>query len=148
MIRLAFALVATSFIACHGCNGDGNNPPPVPPGSGQVHPPPAAGAETVVHVEDDGRAFDVARGSVVTFKLASNGGTGFVWTAAPVDPNILAQQGDRTFEVTSDTPGAPKMDVYRFMAQNPGSAVVEMDLKRPWGNQPPGRVVHVTINVH
>ncbi len=40
------------------------------------------------------------------------------------------------------------MDVYRFVAKSAGSTVVEMDLKRPWGNQPPGRVVRVTINVH
>ncbi len=104
--------------------------------------------ETIIHAEDDGRSFDVGRGSPVTFKLASNSGTGFQWVPVGVDPNILAQQGDRTQELSSDTPGAPKLDVYHFLANAPGTAVVEMDLKRAFGSQPPGRVIHVTINVH
>jgi predicted secreted protein len=154
MIRAAMLLTAVSLFACNGCNGDGNAPPantgPAGPSgvpSGTM--PPAAGGETVIHVEDDGHTFDVARGSAVTFKLASNAGTGFQWSPAPgTDPNILAQQGDRGQELSSDTPGAPKMDVFHFMANAPGTAAVEMDLKRPWGNQPPGRVIHVTVNVH
>src|ERR1700722_404089 len=145
MIRHALVLAALSLFACNGCNG--NTPPatgPVPGGSG----PPGSGGETIVHVEDDGKAFDVVRGSPVTFKLSSNAGTGFQWRPVGVDPNILAQQGDRTQELSSDTPGAPKMEVFHFLANAPGTAMVEMDLKRPWGNQPPGRVIHVTINVH
>ena len=150
MIRQALALTAMSLFACNGCNGDGNTPPATgptpgaPSASGGV---PAAG-ETVIHAEDDGKTFDVQRGSTVTFKLASNAGTGFQWVPVGVDPNILAQQGDRTQELSSDTPGAPKMEVYHFLANAPGTAMVEMDLKRAFGSQPPGRVIHVTVNVH
>jgi predicted secreted protein len=149
MIRQVLVLTAMSLFACNGCNGDGNTPPAtgpgvVPSGSGGV----PAGGETVIHVEDDGKSFDVQRGSAVTFKLASNAGTGFQWVPVGVDPNILAQQGDRTQELASDAPGAPKMEVYHFLANAPGTAMVEMDLKRPFGSQPPGRVIHVTVNVH
>jgi predicted secreted protein len=153
MIRHALALTAMSLFACNGCNGDGNTPPATGPtpgvapngsASGGV---PAAG-ETLIHAEDDGKTFDVQRGSAVTFKLASNAGTGFQWVPVGVDPNILAQQGDRTQELSSDTPGAPKMEVYHFLANAPGTAMVEMDLKRAFGSQPPGRVIHVTVNVH
>ncbi len=147
MLRFALGLCALSLLACNACNGGGTAPPPpVPAASGPAVDAPTG--ETVLHTEDDGRTFDVTRGSAVTFKLASNAGTGFVWTAAPVDQNVLTQQGDRTSEPSSEAPGAPKMDVYRFVAKSAGSTVVEMDLKRPWGNQPPGRVVRVTINVH
>jgi predicted secreted protein len=148
MIRLALLLTATSLFACNGCNGDGNTPPATVPGAPSGSAVGPAAGETVVHVEDDGKTFDVARGSAVTFKLFSNAGTGFQWSPAGVDPNVLAQQGDRGQELSSDTPGAPKLEVYHFLANAPGTAVVEMDLKRPWGNQPPGRVIHVTINVH
>jgi predicted secreted protein len=158
MIRLAVLLTAASLglvsIACNGCGSSNPPPPPMVPGapgapggsssSGGI---PATG-ETIIHVEDDGKSFDVGRGSPVTFKLASNAGTGFQWVPVGVDPNLLAQQGDRTQELSSDTPGAPKLDVYHFVAGTPGTAVVEMDLKRAFGNQPPGRVIHVTINVH
>lgn len=147
MIRLALALSAMTLLACNGCNSGGNAPPPGPSGGMAPMPP---GGETVVQAEDDGRAFDVPRGSMVTFKLASNSGTGYAWAPGPqgIDPNILAQQGGPTSESASPQPGAPKMDVFRFMANNPGTAMVEMDLKRPFGNAPPGRVVHVTVNVH
>lgn len=154
MIRAAVVLTALSLFACNGCNGDGNTPPatgpgtPGTPGSPSGSAVPATGGETVIHAEDDGRTFDVARGSAVTFKLASNAGTGFQWSPAGVDANILSQQGDRGQELSSDSPGAPKMDVFHFRANAPGTTAVEMDLKRAFGTQPPGRVVHVTINVH
>ena len=147
MIRLFLSLAAMSLLACNGCNHGTSQANPVGPGSGSATPP--TGGETVIHAEDDGKAFDVARGSAVTFKLQSNAGTGYGWVAAPVDPNVLAQQGDRTSEISSEVPGAPKMDVYHFVAQNAGSATVEMDLKRPFAQAaPPARTVHVTVNVH
>jgi len=146
MIRAMLALSAMTLLACNGCNNGGNGPPPGPSG-GMPMPP---GAETVVHAEDDGRAFDVARGSMVTFKLTAASGTGYSWAPGPqgIDPNILAAQGGPTSEVSAPEPGAPRMDVFHFMANNPGSAMVEMDLRRPFGNAPPGRVVHFTVNVH
>jgi predicted secreted protein len=152
MIRLAIlgaALSSLALLACNGCNGGGNAPPPPTPGaSASTGAPVSAPGETVVHVEDDGHTFDVTRGNPVTFKLARDAATGFVWTPIGIDPSVLAQQGDRASETSSDVPGAPKMDVFHFMANAPGTAAVEMDLKRPFGSAPPGRVIHVTINVH
>ncbi len=157
MLRAALALTALSLFACNGCNGDGNAPPaatgPIGPAAMPGAVPGAAAAvsngETVVHVEDDGKTFDVARGSAVTFKLAANAGTGFQWSPAPgVDPSILAAQGERGQEISSDAPGAPKLEVFHFLAGAPGTVTVEMDLKRAFGSAPPARVVHVTLNVH
>jgi predicted secreted protein len=150
MIRHGMTLAALTLFACNGCN-DGR-PPPAPAAaastaSGGTAPTPAA-AETIIHAEDDGKPFDVARGAAVTFKLASNAGTGYVWVPTQVDATVLSQQGDRTNELGSDTPGAPKMDVYRFVGAAPGSTTVEMSLKRPFGSAPPARVIHVTVNVH
>ncbi len=139
------AFLAFFLLACKG-GGDGTLPAQSASG-GQLPPPPAA-QETVIHAEDDGRTFDVGRGAMVTFKLAGNAGTGFMWTVGQADPNVLAQQGDHTNELASGAPGAPKMDVYRFVANSPGSTVVEMDYRRPWGNAPPARAIHVTVNVH
>jgi predicted secreted protein len=102
-----------------------------------------------VRVEDDGKTFDVASGATVTFRLASNAGTGYVWMPSGADPAVLAQVGDRTSEVESGVPGAPKVDVYRFTAQRAGSTPVGMDLQRPWTKSaPPARSIHVIVNVH
>jgi predicted secreted protein len=155
MIRHALALCVLTLLAVGGCND--KNAPPVSPTdpAGMTSAPAAAGQanaaseakETVVRTEDDGKAVEVARGGTVTFKLVSNSGTGYVWVPTQVDNNVLAQQGDRTSEVSSDTPGSAKLDVYRFAAHNAGSSAVEMSLKRPFGSAPPARTLHVTVNV-
>ena len=160
MIRCsALAFLSISLLACNGCH-DGNAPAAsatVVPSSGAVVPsaaPPgnsataAAATETVVHAEDDGKAFDVARGSTVTFSLPTNAGTGYIWVPTQVDASVLLQQGDRASNAASDVPGAPKADVYHFAAANPGTTVVEMSLKRSFGSGAPARTVHVTVVVH
>jgi predicted secreted protein len=149
MIRPAGVLASLWLLACNGCN-DHNAPPPNPaasaaPGAAQGQP----ASETVVRVEDDGKTLDVAAGGTVTFKLASNAGTGYIWLPTGADPAVLAQIGERASEVESSVPGGPKMDVYRFAAQHAGSTTVEMDLQRPWTKSaPPAKAIHVIVNVH
>jgi predicted secreted protein len=150
MVRSMLTLSALSLLACHGCN-DANAPPANNAGPPTAASPPTAApttGETIVHAEDDGKSFDVARGAPVTFKLASNAGTGFVWVPTSVDPSVLAQQGDRTSEAPSDRPGSAKTDVYHFVAAAIGTTTVEMSLKRPFGSTPPARAIHVTVVVH
>jgi predicted secreted protein len=151
MVRLAAALASLWLLACNGCN-DHNAPPPNPAGSAAATAggaAPQTAGETVVQVEDDGKTFDVAAGATVTFKLASNAGTGYLWMPTGIDPGILAQTGDRTNEAASSAPGAPRVDVYRFAAKRPGSATVEMDLQRPWTKSaPPAKSIHEIVNVH
>jgi len=158
MIRHALALCVVTPLAVGGCN-DKNAPPVSPTAPAGMASAPAAAAqanaaseaneasETILRAEDDGKAVEVARGGTVTFKLVSNSGTGYVWVPTQVDTNMLAQQGDRTSEVSSDTPGSAKLDVYRFAAHGAGSSAVEMSLKRPFGSAPPARTLHVTVNV-
>jgi predicted secreted protein len=152
MIRWSgLAVLPIALLACNGCH-DSSAPPAsaavVPSASASGNSATPAGGETVVHVDDDGKSFDVARGATVTFSLPSNAGTGYIWTPTQVDTNVLAQQGDRTSDASSDVPGAPKADVYHFTAAGAGTTTVEMSLKRPFGSAPAGRVIHVTIAVH
>ena len=160
MIRWsALAILSFSLLACNGCH-DGAPPAasaavapsaPAPDKSATVERDASASTtasnETVVHAEDDGKTLDVVRGATVTFALPSNAGTGYIWVPTQVDPSILAQQGDRTSDVSSDVPGAPKVDVYHFTAAGPGTTTVEMSLKRPFGSGAPARTVHVTVTV-
>jgi inhibitor of cysteine peptidase len=87
-------------------------------------------------------------GYTVTVKLASQSGTGYAWVPVGVNASVLAQQGERTSETSGDTPGGPKMDVYKFNAVAAGSTTVEMDFKRPFESGPPAKSIKVTINVH
>ena len=154
MVRLTASLASLAsslLLACHGCGGGG-----APAAQTAAVGAPAglargesAANDAVVHVEDDGKTFDVTAGGTITFKLASHAGTGYVWMPAGADPAVLAQVGDRTSELESSAPGAAKVDVYRFVAQHAGSTAVEMDLQRPWTkNAPPARAIHVLVNVH
>ncbi len=161
MIRWsAVPFFSLSLLACNGGH-DGNAPaasaavaPSAPSPSNSATPVPVAApagpaaGETVVHAEDDGKSFDVARGSTVTFSLPSNAGTGYIWVPTQVDAGVLTQQGDRTSDTSSDVPGAPKADVYHFAAANAGTTTVEMSLKRPFGSGAPTRTVHMTVTVH
>jgi predicted secreted protein len=145
MIKVGFAAATLVMIGCHGCTS-GNAPPAQPPAPRGADP--VAAGELVLHAEDDGKAFDVVRGSSVTVRLANNAGTGYIWTLTPVDATVLAARGDRTTEIASDIAGGPTADVYRFVAVGPGTGSVELALKRPFGSAPPGRVVHFTVRVH
>jgi predicted secreted protein len=142
----AIALVGVLFIGCHGCkNGGAAGPNTEGPAVPAVEPIEAG--PTVVHVDDDGKSFDVLRGSTVTFELAAKAGTGFAWVPTQVDPVVLVAQGGRTSEASSDSPGAPKMDVYRFTAAGSGSTTVAMSLQRAFGSAPPAQALRVTLNV-
>jgi predicted secreted protein len=107
----------------------------------------AGGRETIVRVEDDGKAFDVAQGGAVTFKLARNAGTGFAWALKTVNSAVLARQGEPTSEGSSETPGAPRFEVLRFAARSPGTTAVEFVLQRAFGTAP-ARSMRVTVIVH
>ena len=127
-------LATASLFASISCNHD-SAPPPAPsqpqPDAATTPVPSSstgsASSETVVGSDDDGKTFDVQKGGTITFRLASNAGTGYIWKPTQIDAGILTQQGERTSELASDVPGASKVDVYRFEAQNTGSVPVEMD---------------------
>lgn len=162
---VALAVVSVTSLACGACHHD--EPPPNPsaaatasgPGSTATPlPAPADGQagttgdaaateDVVVRIEDDGKSFDVARGAELTFELARHAGTGFEWSPAPMDGGVLVQRGERTSRRTSDVPGAEKDDVYRFVAQSAGTVSVEMQLRRPWGDQPPVKTLRVVVHV-
>jgi predicted secreted protein len=158
-MRLAFPLpaigaLAAAGVASGGCHHDGALPHPSGPPDSPPADASAAGTgdadatDMVVHAEDNGRTFDLSPGGTLVFRLASRSGTGFLWRPAPLDGGALTPVGERTSEVSSDVPGAPRFDVYRFVAHAVGTTGIEMDYGRPWGNQAPVRIVHVTVNVH
>jgi predicted secreted protein len=160
VVRLAVPLLAARAlavvsVASMGCHHDGAPPHPSgPPDTRTPADAPAAAVEdadaayAVVHAEDDGRTFDLPPGGALVFRLASRSGTGFVWRPVPLDGGVLTPVGERTSEVSSEVPGAPRLDVYRFVARSVGTTGIEMDYGRPWGNQAPVRTVRVTVNVH
>jgi predicted secreted protein len=153
VLRVPLALAAVSLLAAAGESGGGcrhGGAPPSPSAATSAAPSAAAPAERVLGTEDDGKTLELAQGDTLTVRLAGHAGTGFAWVLAAVDGGdggVLSQVGERTSELASDTPGAPKLDVYRFVARSAGTRTVEMDLRRPWGDQPAVKTWRVTVNV-
>jgi predicted secreted protein len=162
MVRIAVAVAAVALVvACVACTACRHGEVPAESASvdagsgGSARGAPEAGASPraaptagpIVQVADDGKTFALARGGVLTFSLARNAGTGFEWSPAPLDGGVLMMQGERASERTSDEPGAAKNDVYRFLAGEPGTVTVEMQLRRPWGDQPPVKTLRVVVEV-
>ena len=150
---LARRVLAAISLAGAGCRHDRvpPNPSGAPDTTAQADASETLDAadagETVVRAEDDGRTFDLPPGGILTFRLPSHSGTGFVWRPAALDGGVLSQVGERSTEVSSGVPGAPKTDVTRFVARSTGTVGIEMDYQRPWGNQPPVKTVRVTVHV-
>ena len=152
MVRAALAMVALPLLAgacaCGTCHRGGA--PPSPSAASSATTPAVATGETVVDAEDQGRTFDLAPGATLVFRLASHAGTGYAWVPAAVDGGdggVLSPLGDRASEPSSDTPGGPKLDVYRYVARHSGTVTVEMDLVRPWEHGPPAKTLRVTVTV-
>jgi predicted secreted protein len=147
----AVALLVGSFIACNGRQEGGARPAQPGPSTtllgGADASTVSAPVVTVVHIEDNGKSFDLGRGDTVMFELATSAGNGYAWTPTQVDPLALAQEGDRSNEISSALPGAQRMDVYRFIASKAGTSTVEMSLRRPFGTAPPVRTIRITIHV-
>jgi predicted secreted protein len=151
MSRFAPAMVLLFAAAAvqSGCHHD--SALPAPSGSTSATPGIDAGETVVLGTADDGKTFDLPVGGSLTLRLAGHAGTGYAWVPVAQeagDGGVLSPTGERTSEVSSDTPGAPKVDVYRLSASRAGTATVEMALRRPWGNEPPVKTWRVTVTVH
>ncbi len=143
--RMLLVVLLAALAACR--HDPGPSSPEGPTGS-----TPDSG-ELVLGEGDDGRTIDVARGAVVTFALRRASGTGYEWTPAGAADGGLVPRGERVVETPSGEDagrlGGPRLDVYRFVAESPGTDVVEMQLKRPWEtDRAPARSVRVTLRVH
>ena len=154
-------VLASSASVANGCGGSGTvagNPSKVPSASGETSQGgPQPPAEPIVEVEDDGKSFDVAVGSSVTFKLANHAGAGYVWMPTGVDSSVLAQEGERRGEdvgkpssegAAAKSEARERVDEYRFVAEQRGWVPVQMDLQRPWTKGAmPVKSIRVIVNV-
>lgn len=82
--------------------------------------------------EDSGRSLDMAAGDLVELRLFENPTTGHIWTTirdgspvlALLDVTFSSQSGPRQY-------GAGGTRCWRFRANAPGTATLEMEYSRP-----------------
>jgi inhibitor of cysteine peptidase len=99
---------------------------------------------------DNGKTFEVNKGSTVEVTLEGNPTTGYLWGLLPTTQNDLVLKPDSDYTFKSDNPnlvGSGGKFLFKFQAANPGTAVLKFGYQRPWESVPPAETFDVTISV-
>jgi len=81
--------------------------------------------------------------------LLTNPGTGYSWQIIKNDPDKLKSLGDSVLKpIEAEAPGASENQVFRFLAQNLGSTMLELHYLRPWErNLPPLKTYKINVQI-
>jgi inhibitor of cysteine peptidase len=134
-IAVVFVLVAAlAAVAATGCSSAN-----------------AAGGPLTLADTDNGKAFSVKVGDIITVVIPGNVTTGYSWAAAlsEKDAALLQQQGEPVYADGSNETlvGAGGDFTFTFKAAAAGQAALKLVYARPWENGAPAQTyeVHVTI---
>jgi predicted secreted protein len=109
----------------------------------------AAAATRTVTISEafDGGLVNLAPGDELVVRLSGNAGTGYVWTLAFLNADVLKPEGGSSAE-QAPIPGAPGVKVFRFRAANRGPASVGFAYGRPSENDAaPARLFRALVMV-
>ena len=110
----------------------------------------AQDAKTVTVTEkDDGGKIKLNKGDTLVVKLQTQGGTGFTWSIAKNDADLLKQQGKvETEKAEKPKPGGAVTQVYRFRAEAVGTIGQEMHFVRPFEKgKAPAKTFKLTVEI-
>jgi len=111
----------------------------------------SAGDEKVTKVNEknDGDKIKLTKGATLEIRLKSNRTTGFSWSIAKSDKEIIKQMGDVKYErPAKGAIGAGGTDVITFTAEKAGTSEVELAYKRPFEKDtPPAKTFKLTVTV-
>lgn len=82
--------------------------------------------------EDNGKQIKLSMNEEIVISLESNPTTGYNWTVANVDTNILEQTGKVEFEARSRKLGSPGKQIFRFRSTTAGKTALKLIYHRPW----------------
>ncbi len=86
--------------------------------------------DTVVTREHQGRAIEIAVGSILRVEVEDVSATGYQWLMEPLDQSLLRDGGS---ELTLGTGvGGPGVRRFRLIAVRPGSTPIRLKLWRAW----------------
>jgi len=110
----------------------------------------AAGTEVErarhLSMSDDGRAIALLIGEKLTVTLPSNPATGYCWTIASADREVLGFLGHCHVKETLSADGEGQ-EVWELRALSPGRAALSMEYRRPWENGDAFATFKVTVTV-
>jgi copper homeostasis protein (lipoprotein) len=100
---------------------------------------------------DAGHTIDVNRGERIVIRLRGNRTTGYTWTLAVSDPDVLTKLAEPTYtpdDASVDAVGAGGVETWSFQASRGGRAELRFEYRRPWEHDASAtRTVSYTINV-
>ncbi|MCD6356238.1 MAG: protease inhibitor I42 family protein [Anaerolineaceae bacterium] len=108
--------------------------------------------QTVTIMISDQESVDpiqLAVGDALVVKLAGNLTTGYGWTLAPLEGEVLALEGEVAYERgNSNLKGAGEISVFTFLAVSDGDARIEFFYQRPFEkDKPPEKTVELIVKV-
>jgi predicted secreted protein len=104
-------------------------------------------ADILVTEEDHGSEASAKVGDTLVVQLAENPTTGFRWTFAPIDANILELTRDEFQAGAQVGVGGGGLRVFRFAVKDRGSTRVQFKLTRSWESGPPKALFECRVNV-
>ncbi len=107
--------------------------------------------DIVVSERDNGRTFELYKGSLVEIRLEGNPTTGYAWARGAETENDLVL---KALDESGYTPSKPALTgsggtfVFKYMAANPGVARLVFGYARSWEHVPPLKTWTVTVKVN
>ncbi|ALB43206.1 MULTISPECIES: protease inhibitor I42 family protein [Nostocales] len=111
--------------------------------------PPMSKSEITVNDANNNSQIIIQKGNMMIVELLTNPGTGYSWQIIKNDPDKLKPLGDSVLKpLETEAPGASENQVFQFLAQNSGSAVLELHYLRPWErNLPPLKTYQINVKI-
>jgi len=105
--------------------------------------------DVVVTERDAGGEVGITRGATLIVRLSAQLGTGYSWQISENDPSHLRLLGPPSLERSgNDQPGATQEQVFRFVAEKPGTTPLMLRYRRPWEpDAPPARTFSVHVRI-
>jgi predicted secreted protein len=109
-------------------------------------PSPEGGA--ALTIDDSGKKLDLSVGATFQVELRGSAGTGFKWDVTSPDSAVVALSGSATrAPLTPGMPGGPFRQTFVFVAKAPGTAHVELQYRRSFGEAAPAKTFFVDVTV-
>ena len=103
--------------------------------------------DATVAEEETGEETAIAVGGTLEVALDSDLGVDHVWLVTEIDPEVLMQAGESSFESESDEPGSPGVETFYFEGVSEGETLLKMEYLSPAALDEATRMFQITVTV-
>lgn len=106
------------------------------------------GASVTLRETDGGRTIELKRGDKLIVELEGNPTTGFSWTVASLESDVLKVEGQPEFSADPGMVGGAGTFTFTFTAARSGSVLLNLLYHQAWDKEtPPAKTFEVTVTV-